>query len=61
MEALGKSPLSQLKATFEDFVIGFNQASTQISMVDVGFGKEAADSKVKGVGSPLVFALVTNS
>ncbi|TFL00699.1 hypothetical protein BDV98DRAFT_569434 [Pterulicium gracile] len=47
MEALGKSPLSQLKATFEDFVIGFNQASTQISMVDVGFGKEAADSKVK--------------
>ncbi|CCM01962.1 uncharacterized protein FIBRA_04035 [Fibroporia radiculosa] len=32
---------------FEDFVIGFNQASPLFSIVDVGIGKEAADAKVK--------------
>lgn len=33
---------------FEAFVMGFNQASPLFSMVDVGSGKEAADSKIKG-------------
>lgn len=33
---------------FEAFVIGFNQASPLFSIVDVGSGKEAADSKIKG-------------
>jgi len=32
----------------EDFVVGFNQASERFIMVDVGNGKEAADSKIKG-------------
>lgn len=36
------------KSTFDDFIVGFNQASPFISIVDVGKGKEAADSKVKG-------------
>ncbi|KXN86379.1 hypothetical protein AN958_10241, partial [Leucoagaricus sp. SymC.cos] len=31
----------------EDFVTGFNQASEKFIMVDVGNGKEAADSKIK--------------
>ena len=34
---------------FESFVLGFNQASPLFSIVDVGCGKEAADSKIKGV------------
>ena len=34
---------------FEAFVLGFNQASPLFSIVDVGNGKEAADSKIKGV------------
>ena len=33
---------------FEDFVLGFNQAAPLFSFVDVGSGKEAADSKIKG-------------
>ncbi len=34
---------------FEAFVLGFNQASPLFSIVDVGNGKEAADSKIKGM------------
>lgn len=34
---------------FDGFVDGFNQSSGLFSMVDSGYGKEAADSKVKGV------------
>lgn len=33
---------------FDAFVIGFNQASPLFCLIDVGGGKEAADSKVKG-------------
>lgn len=33
---------------FEQFVMGFNQAAPLFSFVDVGIGKEAADSKIKG-------------
>ena len=33
---------------FEDFVLGFNQASPLFSIVDVGNIKEAADTKIKG-------------
>lgn len=47
MEALGRSSLSPLRSKLEDFVVGFNQASTRIVMLDVGFGKEEADGKVK--------------
>lgn len=32
---------------FEAFVLGFNQSSPLFSIVDVGNGKEAADSKIK--------------
>lgn len=33
---------------FEAFVMGFNQASPLFSLIDVGKGKEAADTKIKG-------------
>ena len=33
---------------FEQFIMGFNQAAPLFSFVDVGIGKEAADSKIKG-------------
>ncbi|VDB99669.1 unnamed protein product [Peniophora sp. CBMAI 1063] len=32
---------------FEEFYHGFNQASPMFSIVDVGYGKEAADAKIK--------------
>jgi hypothetical protein len=34
--------------TFEEFCSGFNQAAPLFSILDVGPGKEAADSKIKG-------------
>lgn len=38
---------------FEQFIIGFNQASPLFSIVDVGKGKEAADIKLRGTLLPL--------
>lgn len=34
---------------FDDFVLGFNQASPLFSIVDVGGMKEAADAKIRGM------------
>lgn len=45
---LGKSGYLDAKRAFHEFVCGFNQASERFIMVDVGYGKEAADAKVKG-------------
>ncbi|KAJ7904396.1 hypothetical protein B0H14DRAFT_2662655 [Mycena olivaceomarginata] len=39
--------LGSLCKTFEDFVVGFNQATERFVMVDVGSMKEAADVKLK--------------
>lgn len=36
------------KSRLDDFVTGFNQSTERFMMVDVGNGKEAADSKIKG-------------
>jgi hypothetical protein len=47
-ETLGRAGLWQAKAKLDDFMIGFNQAAGRFSMVDVGFGKEMADAKIKG-------------
>lgn len=33
---------------FEGFILGFNQASPLFSIVDVGYGKEATDVKLRG-------------
>lgn len=33
---------------FEAFFLGFNQAAPLFSIIDVGTGKEAADTKIKG-------------
>lgn len=40
------------KSMFDEFIVGFNQASPLLSIVDVGKGKEAADAKVRGVCYP---------
>ncbi|KAL0949655.1 hypothetical protein HGRIS_014951 [Hohenbuehelia grisea] len=46
-ETFGKTGHDALKAKFEDFIIGFNQAAERFMVVDVGPGKEAADAKIK--------------
>ena len=33
---------------FEGFLLGFSQASPRFLIADVGYGKEAADVKIKG-------------
>lgn len=36
------------RGEWDAFVHGFNQASPLFSIVDVGYGKEAADAKLRG-------------
>jgi hypothetical protein len=48
LETFSKAGLGTLKARFDDFMVGFNQAAERFLMVDVGSGKEAADAKIKG-------------
>lgn len=35
-------------STLKDFTLGFTQAKATFDYVDVGYGKERADSKIKG-------------
>lgn len=48
MEALGRAGYTTEKFKFDEFLAGFNQAGQRFVMVDVGAGKENADSKLKG-------------
>ena len=36
------------EANLDQFIVGFNQSSPLLSIVDVGAGKEAADTKIRG-------------
>jgi len=47
-ETFGHAGHPVAKATFEDFIAGFNQAAGRFIMVDAGSIKEAADGKIKG-------------
>lgn len=49
MDALGAAGYHVEKAKFDEFVAGFNHAGQRFMMVDVGAGKENADSKLRGV------------
>ncbi|KAJ4024177.1 hypothetical protein NW766_000409 [Fusarium irregulare] len=35
---------------FRDFTLGFTQAKASFDFIDVGFGKERADAKIRGIG-----------
>lgn len=48
VEALGRYGHPSAKTKFDEFAMGFNQATERFVMVDVGSGKEAADAKIKG-------------
>lgn len=52
METLVKNRVCSSEQ-FEGFLHGFNLASPLFSIIDVGNGKEAADTKIKGV--PVIF------
>lgn len=39
-------------ADLKDFTLGFTQCMASFDFVDIGYGKERADSKIKGKASP---------
>ncbi len=43
---------------FDEFFMGFNQANPLFSFVDAGVGKEAADSKIKGMCSLYIISII---
>ncbi|KAJ7068901.1 hypothetical protein B0H15DRAFT_139397 [Mycena belliarum] len=47
LDAFRRAGLAALAGKFDDFVMGFNQATERFLMVDVGTTKEAADAKLK--------------
>lgn len=53
VDTYGRANLLEAKENFDEFVLGFNQAAERFIMVDVGGSKEAADTKLKGMGGPL--------
>lgn len=46
---LQSSRMKEAHDGLDDFVIGFNQSCRRFLMVDVGYGKEEADVKLKSV------------
>ena len=48
LDTFARVGLSTVKAKFDEFMMGFNQAAERFIMVDVGGSKEAADAKLKG-------------
>ncbi|TRM68241.1 hypothetical protein BD626DRAFT_113343 [Schizophyllum amplum] len=46
-DTFGRAGLLQVKAKFDDFVLGFNQSAERFMMLDVGSTKEAADAKIR--------------
>ncbi|KAJ7848868.1 hypothetical protein B0H14DRAFT_2767052 [Mycena olivaceomarginata] len=47
IDTFRRAGFAALTGQFEDFVLGFNQATERFLMVDVGSTKEAADAKLK--------------
>jgi hypothetical protein len=56
LDTFGRVGLATVRAKFDDFMMGFNQAAERFIMVDVGGSKEAADAKLKGELAPMVTA-----
>jgi hypothetical protein len=47
---------------FEAFLVGFSQASPRFLLIDVGYGKEAGDAKIKGESTiGMIFCLWFNA
>lgn len=40
------------EATFKEFTLGFSQGMASFDFIDVGYGKERADTKIKGKSLP---------
>lgn len=60
-EAMKRHGRDDARANLDYFVHGFNQAAGRFMMVDIGYGKEVADAKIRGAPSvsPLHCLVVT--
>jgi hypothetical protein len=47
-------PLGVMDTTFDEFIAGFNQANGTAFLVDIGYGKEAADARIRGMNAALM-------
>jgi hypothetical protein len=48
-KAMRKDGLIDNPDNFRDFTLGFTQGKASFDFIDVGYGKERADSKIKGM------------
>lgn len=53
-KTLGAYGKDEARNHLEDFMHGFNQAAERFVMIDIGYGKEMADAKIKGVHIVLI-------
>lgn len=55
-KAMRRDGSIEIESDFKDFTLGFTRGQASFDFVDVGHGKERADSKIKGkiLASPLV-------
>ncbi|KAI0080636.1 hypothetical protein K474DRAFT_149240 [Panus rudis PR-1116 ss-1] len=59
LETLRKLSKEEARSNFNNFAQGFNQAAERFLMVDVGYGKEAVDAKLRAYLEDEVKALQT--
>lgn len=48
-EFLSLKSVIQQRTDLDDFIVGFNQASPLLHIIDAGPGKETADAKIRGM------------
>jgi hypothetical protein len=61
LETFRKVGLHGPQAGLDNFMIGFTKASDKFLMVDVGYGKEAVDAKIRGKPVCTVFAILIHT
>jgi hypothetical protein len=53
-------PLGVMDTTLDDFIAGFNQADGRAFLVDIGYGKEVADARIRGMNATLDSVTLTD-
>lgn len=48
-KAMQRGGCLDTQSDLKDFTLGFTQAKASFDFIDVGYGKERADSKIKGM------------
>jgi hypothetical protein len=54
-------PLGVTDTMLDEFIAGFNQGGSRAFLVDIGYGKEVADARIRGVPTPLNIVVLANT